>query len=165
MARKNAAAKAEAAARKALENPEAAMDENGDVEEPPAKKSKKQQHRKDKRKHDLGSRVIVMRFLLVGGWAGSPSCPARPPAHLAFAADTSDSRSQRGTRTILTTGPSSPSTRPLRARRLRLSSKSRRSPPCSPSTAKSTCARSGPTSSPRLTRLACRQRWTWWRVR
>jgi len=50
MARKNAAAKAEAAARKAIENPEAEVNEDGEVDEPPAKKSKKQQHRKDKRK-------------------------------------------------------------------------------------------------------------------
>ncbi len=79
MARKNSAQKAEAAARKALENPEPTVNEDGEVEEPPAKKSKKQQHRKDKRKHSLTrcSRCSRLRTE-TGGWAYCPSWAARP---------------------------------------------------------------------------------------
>lgn len=78
MARKNSAQKAEAAARKALENPEAVANEGGDIDEPPAKKSKKQQHRKDKRKTQFSN--AARRG--VRAWPAvlplRASCPARP---------------------------------------------------------------------------------------
>lgn len=60
MARKNAAEKAKLAATKALEeaaNPTVEATEDG---EPPAKKSKKQQHRKDKRQSSLRSPSAVL---------------------------------------------------------------------------------------------------------
>lgn len=71
MARKNAAQKALAAAKAEAEkaNAPAQDNEGGDIDEPPAKKSKKQQHRKDKRESHVSRAAGVRMQLSWPAWA------------------------------------------------------------------------------------------------